>query len=207
MADYIMSRLIILMRNLYVGQTATVRTECGSTEEFGIGKGVRQSCVLSPTLFNLYAEMVMQEADLDDMQVGVRMGGRVLNNLRYADDVTLLAETEEGLRELVERVDEAGRRVGLHLNLKKTKVMSNSSVTLFQINNVDIEVVKTFNLLGSIIEETGTCGSELAMRLALGRVAMKGLAKVWKDRGLQVETKVRLVEALVFPVATYGCES
>ena len=106
-----------------------------------------------------------------------------------------------------DRVDGAGRKVGLHLNLKKTKVMSNSSVTLFQINNVDIEVVKTFKLLGSIIEEEGTCGSELARRLALGRAAMTGLTKVWKDRGLQVETKVRLVEALVFPVATYGCES
>jgi len=199
--------LISLLHNLYDKQTATVRTEHGDTEQFGIGKGVRQGCILSPMLFNLYAERVMREAGLEDSEVGVRVGGRVLNNLRYADDTTLAAETEEGLRKLIQDVTRASKKAGLHLNIKKTKVMSNAGITEFMVDGERIEVVKSFNLLGSIVEEEGTCRSELSRRLSLGRAAMTGLARIWKDRDLKITTKARLVRALVFPVAIYGCET
>ena len=199
--------LIALLHGLYDNQQATVRVEGGDTEPFGIGKGVRQGCILSPTLFNLYAEEVMREADIDDTDIGIRVGGRVLNNLRYADDTTLAAETEDDLRALIERVTLSSEKAGLYLNIKKTKVMSNSSLSTFSANGEDIEVVKNFNLLGSMLSHDGSCEGELSRRLALGRASMAGLRKIWKDRDLMVATKLRLVEALVFPVATYGCET
>jgi hypothetical protein len=199
--------LIILLRNLYDGQQATVRTECGDTDPFGIGKGVRQGCILSPILFNLYAEKVMRDAGLDETEEGIRIGGRNLNNLRYADDVTLAANTEDGLVSLIEKVTCASGKAGLYLNIQKTKVMSTAELQSFSLNNKNIEVVDHFNLLGSILEEEGSCKQEIVRRLALGRTAMCGLAKIWKDRDFPTSTKVRLVKALVFPVATYGAET
>ena len=199
--------LIDLQRNLYEGQTATVRTEYGSTERFRIEKGVRQGCILSPTLFNLYAERIMREAGLEESDIGVRVGGRVLNNLRYADDTTLISETEDGLKMLVENVTKAGEKAGLQLNIKKTKVMSNAGLSSFRTSGGDIEVVQKFNLLGAVLEEEGTCSSEVNRRMALGRAVMIGLSRIWKDRNIRLVTKSRLVKALVFPVATYGCEA
>jgi Reverse transcriptase (RNA-dependent DNA polymerase) len=200
--------LIALLHNLYDNQEATVRTEQGETESFGIGKGVRQGCILSPALFNLYAERVMREAGLDEeASEGIRIGGRTLNNLRYADDVTLATDKEGDMRTLFLKVQAASEKAGLFFNIKKTKILSNTKMTAFMVNNESIEVVPSFVLLGSIIDEDGECSAEIKRRLVLGRAAMGGLEKIWKDKNISVKTKVELVKALVFPVATYGCES
>src|SRR5271163_2400691 len=108
--------LIVLLHNLYESQEATVRTVHGETESFGIGKGVRQGCILSPVLFNLYAERIMREAGIEEIDVGIRIGGRKLNNLRYADDVTLAAEAKEGIQTLISKVKTANEEAGLYLN-------------------------------------------------------------------------------------------
>ena len=120
--------LICLLRNLYAGQEATVRTVHGTTEQFQIGKGVCQSCILSPCLFNLYAEYIMRNAGLDEAQAGIKIAGRNIDNLRYADDTTLRAENEE-LKSLFMKVKEESEKVGLKLNIQRTKIMASSPIT------------------------------------------------------------------------------
>ena len=155
----------------------------------------------------MYAEKIIRDADLDDTEEGVRIGGRVLNNLRYADDTTLAAESESGLKVLLERVTSTSEKAGLYLNIKKTKVMSNTGMTTFRANNESIEVVKHFNFLGSMVEDDSGCCLELTKRLAMGRATMVGLTRIWKDRDLTKNTKAKLVKTLIFPIATYGCET
>src|SRR5574340_196241 len=122
------------LRNLYAGQEATVRTGHGTTDWFQIGKGVRQSCILSPCLFNLYAEYIMRNAGLEETQAGIKIAGRNINNLRYADDTTLMAESEEELKSLLMKVKEESEIVGLKLNIKKTKIMASGPITSWQID-------------------------------------------------------------------------
>ena len=112
------------MRNLYTAQEATVRTRPGTTDWFQIGKGVRQGCILSPCLFNLYAEYIIRNAGLDEAQAGIKMAGRNINNLRYADDTTLMAESEEELKSLLIKVQEGSEKVGSKLNIQKMKIPS-----------------------------------------------------------------------------------
>ena len=126
--------LTYLLRNLYAGQEATVRTVHGTTDWFQIGKGVRQGCILSPCLFNLYAEYIMQNARLDEAQAGIKIAGRSISNLRYADDTTLVAESEEELKSLLIKVKEESEKVGLKLNIEKTKIMASSPITSWQID-------------------------------------------------------------------------
>ncbi len=126
--------LIYLMRNLYLNQQATVRTEFGDTDAFGIGKGVRQGCILSPSLFNLYAERIMREAGLQESEEGIMIGGRKVNDLRYADDTTLLAGSRDGLHALLTNVQLHSEKAGLYLNIKKTKIMSTTKTDSFVIN-------------------------------------------------------------------------
>ena len=116
--------LICLLINVYAGQEATVRTGHGTTDWFQIGKGVRQGCILSPFLFNLYAEYIMRNTGLEDAQAGIKIAGRNINNLRYADDTTLMAESEEKLKSLLRKVKERSEKVGLNLNIQKTKIMA-----------------------------------------------------------------------------------
>ena len=116
--------LICLLRNLYAGQEATVRTGHGTTDWFQIGKGIRQGCVLSPCLFNLYAEYIMRKPGLEETQAGIKIAGRNISNFRYADDTSLMAETEEELKSLVMKVKEESKKVGLKLNIQKTKIMA-----------------------------------------------------------------------------------
>ena len=118
-----------LLRNLYAGQEATVRTGHGTTDWFQMRKGVHQGCIVSPCLFNLYAEYIMQNAGLDEAQLGIKIAGRNINNLRYADDTILLAESEEKLKSLLMKVKEESEKVGLKLNIQKTKVMASSPIT------------------------------------------------------------------------------
>ena len=122
-------RLTSLLRNLYAGQEATVRTGYGTTEWFQIGKRVRQGCILSPCLFNLYAEYIMRNARLDEAQTGIKFARRNINNLRYADDTTLMAESEEELKSLLMKVKEESEKVGLKLNIQKTKIMASGPIT------------------------------------------------------------------------------
>ena len=198
-----------LIRALYSIQEATVRTPCGNTDWFRIGKGVRQGCILSPALFNLYAETIMRRCNLDESEIGVNIGGRTINNLRYADDTTMLAESERDLEYLIRRVQEESERMGLYLNIKKTKVMTtagNGAVNI-QVHNEKIESVQDFVFLGAKIDQNGESGPDIKRRIALGRVAMQGMDKIWKSKDVSIATKTRLVNAIVFPIATYGCES
>ena len=126
--------LTCLLRNLYAGQEATVTTGHRTTDWFQMGKGVRQSYILSPCLFNLYAEYIMRNAGLDEAQAGIKTAGRNINNLRYADDTTLRAESEEELKSLLMKVKEESEKVGLMLSIQETKIMASSPITLCQID-------------------------------------------------------------------------
>ena len=121
--------LTCLLRNLYANQEATVRTGHGTTDWFQIGKGVRQSCILSPCLFNFYAEYIMRNAGLDEAHTGIKTAGRNINNLRYADDTTLMADSEEELKSLLMKVKEESEKVDLKLNIQKTKIMISGPIT------------------------------------------------------------------------------
>ena len=133
-----------LLRNLYAGQEATVRTGCGPTDWFQIGKGVRQSCILPPCLFNLYAEYIMRNAGLEEAQAGIKIARRHINNLRYADDTTLMAENEEELKGLLMKAQEESERVGLKLNTQKTKIMASGPITSWEIDGERVEAVSDF---------------------------------------------------------------
>ena len=118
-----------LLRNLYAGQEATVRNGHGTTDWSQIGKGVCQGCILSPCLFNFYAEYIMRNSGLEEAQAGIKIAGRNINNLRYADDTTLMAESEEELKRLLMKVKEKSKKVGLKLNIQKTKIMASGPIT------------------------------------------------------------------------------
>ena len=138
--DGIPDHLTCLLTNLYAGQEATVRTGHGTTDWFQIGKGVRQGSILSPCLFNFYAEYIMRKAGLEEAQVGIKMAGRNINNLRYADYTILRAESEEELKSLLMKVKEESEKVGLKLNIHKTKIMASGPITSWEI---DVETVET----------------------------------------------------------------
>uniref|UniRef100_A0A8B9WU08 RNA-directed DNA polymerase n=1 Tax=Bos mutus grunniens TaxID=30521 RepID=A0A8B9WU08_BOSMU len=199
--------LTCLLTNLYAGQEATVRTGHGTTDWFQIGKGVRQGCILSPCLFNLYAEYIMRNAGLEEAQAGIEMAGKNINNLRYADDTTLMAESEEELKSLFMKVKEESEKVGLKLNIQKTKIMASGAITSWQIDGETVETVTDFIFLGSKITVDGDCSHEIKRHLLLGRKLMTNLDSIFKSRDITLPTKVRLVKAMVFPVVIYGCES
>ena len=198
--------LTCLWRNLYTGQEQTVRTRHGTMDWFQIGKGVRQDCMLSPCLFNLYAEYIMRNARVDETQVGIKIAGRNINNLRYADDTTLMAEGKEELKSLLMKVKEESEKAGLKLNIQKTKIMTSGLITSWQIDGETMETVTDFIFLGSKITANSDCSNEIKRRLLLGRKAMTNLDSILKSRDITLPTKVCLVKA-VFPVVLYGCES
>ena len=152
--------LTCLLRNLYAGQEATVRTGYGITDWFQIGKGVCQGCILSPCLFNFYAEYIMKNAGLEEAQAGIKIAGRNINNLRYADDITLMAEREEELKILLMKVKEESEKIGLKLNIQKTKVMAFGPITSWEIDSETVETVSDFTFLGSKITANGDCSHE-----------------------------------------------
>ena len=138
----------LALRNLYAGQEATVRTAHGTTDWFQIGKGVRQGCILSPCLFNLYAEYIMRNAGLEEAQAGIKIA-------RYADDTTLIAESEEELKSLLMKVKEESEKVGLKLNVQKTKIMASGPITSWEIDGETVETVSGFIFWGSKITADG----------------------------------------------------
>ena len=199
--------LICLLRNLYVVQDVIGRTRHGTTDWFQIGKGVRQGCILSPCLFNFYAEYIMRNTGLDEAQAGIKIAGRNTNNLRYADDTTLMAESEEELKSLLMKVKVKSEKVGLKLNIQKTKIMASGPITSWEIDGETIETVTCFILGVPKITADGDCSHEIKRYLLLGRKAMTNLDSILKSRDITLPTKVHLVKAMVFPVVMYGCES
>ena len=191
--------LTYLLRDLYAGLEATVRTGPGTTDWFKIKKGVCQGCILSPYLFNLRAECIMRNAGLDESQAGIKIAGRNINNLRYADDITLKAESEEELKSLLMKVKGENKKSGLKLNIQKTKIMASGPITSWQIDRETMETVTDFIFLGSEITADGDCSHEIKRHLLLGRnvkkqrhyLAHKGLSSL----------------SYGFPVVMYGCES
>jgi len=157
----ISDHLTCLLRNLYAGQEATVRTGHGTRDWFQIGKRVRQGCILSPCLFNFYAEYIMRNAGLEEAQAGIKVAGRDINNLRYADDTTLMAESEEELKSLLMKVKEESKKVGLKLNIQKTKIMASGPITSWQIDEETVETVADFFFLGSKITADGDWSCEI----------------------------------------------
>ena len=201
------SDLTCLLRNLYAGQELhTVRTGHGTADWFQIRKGVRQGCILSPCLFSLYAEYIMRNAGLEEAQASsrIKIVGKNINNLIYADDTTLMAESEEELKSLLMKVKKGNEKVGLKLNIQKTKIMASSPITSWEI---DGETVSDFILGGSKITADGDCSHEIKRRLLLGRKAMINLNSILKSRDITLPTKFHLAKALVFLVVMYGCES
>ena len=199
--------LTCLLRNLYAGQEPTVRTGHGTTDWFQIGKGVHQRCILSPCLFNLYAEYIMRNAGLDKAKAGIKIARRNINNLRYADDSTLMAESEEELKSLLMKVKEESEKAGLKLNIQKTKIMASGPITSWQIDGETVETVADFILGGSKIIVDGDCSHEIKRYLLLERKVLTNLDSILKSRDITLPTKVCLVKAMVFPVVVYGCES
>ena len=152
--------LTCFLRNLYAGQEATVRTRHGATDWFQIGEGVHQGCILSPCLFNLYTEYIIQNSGLDETQAGIKITGRNILNLRYAD-TTLMAESEMELKSLVMRLKEESEKAGLKLNIQKNKIMASSPITSWQIDGETMEIVTDFIFLGSKIIADGDCTHEI----------------------------------------------
>ena len=174
---------------------------------FQIRKGVSQGCILSPCLFNLYAEYIMRNAGLNEAQAGIKISGRNINNLRYTDDTTLMKESEEELKNLLMKLKEECEKVGLKLNIQKTKIMASGPITSLQIDGETMETVIYFILGGSKITADGDCSHEITRHLLLGRKVMTILDSILKSRDITLPTKVCLVKAMVFPVVMYGCES
>ena len=178
-----------------------------------IGKG----CILSHCLFNLYAEYIMWNAGLDEAQTGIKIAGRNINNLRYADDTTLMADSKEELKSILIQVKEESENAGLKLNIQKTKIMASGPIISWQIDGETMETVRDFIFLGSKITADGDCRHEIKRLLLLGRKVWTNLLShfshvrlchgILKSRDITLLIKVHIVKAMVFPVVMYGCES
>ena len=200
--------LICLLRNQYAGQEATVRTGCGTTDWFQIGKGVCQGCILSPCLFNFYAEYIMWNAGLDESQTGIKTARRNINNLIYADDITIMAESKEKLKNLLVKVKEENEKADFKLNIHKMKrswFLTPSLIFSSNIYGEAMETVTKFIFLGSKITADGDCSHEIKRFLLLGRKAMTNLGSILKSRDITLPTKVLLVKVMFFPVAMWRC--
>ena len=186
---------------MYAGQEVSVKTGHGTTDWFQIGKGVHQGYILSSCLFNLSAEYIRQNAGLDETQSEIKIAGRNNNNLRYADDTTLMAESKEEMKSLLIKVKEESEKVGLKLNIQKTKIMALHANRWRSNGNSD-----NFIFLGSKITADGNYIHEIKSLLLLGRKIMTNLDNILKSRDITLLTKVCLVKAMIFPVVVHGCE-
>ena len=174
---------------------------------FKTEKEVCQGYILSPCSLNLYAEYITRNARLDEAQAGIKIAGRNINSLRYADDTTLMAESEEEQKSLLMKVKEESEKAGLKLNIQKMKVMASSPIISWKIDGETMETVTDFIFGGSKITANGDCSHEIKRHLLLGRKAMTNLFSVLKSRDITLLTKVHTVKAMDFPVVMYGCES
>ena len=167
--------LTCLLRNLYAGQESTVRAEHGTADWFKIGKGMCQGCALSLCLFNVYAEYIMWNAGLDKSQAGIKIARRNINNLRYANDTTLMAESKEELKSLLMKVKKEREKASLKLNIQETKITASSPITSWHVDGETMETVTDYIFLGSTINADDDCSREIKSHLLLGRKAMKNL--------------------------------
>ena len=174
---------------------------------FQIGKGVRQGCILSPCLFNFYAEYIMRNAGLEEAQAGIKIARRNINNLRYADVTTLMSESEEVLKSLYMKEKEESEKVGLKLNTQKIKILASGPIISWEINGETVEAVSDFIFGASKITADGDCSHEIKRCLLLGRKVMTSLDGILKSRDITLPTKVRLLKTMVSPVVMHGCES
>ena len=197
--------LILLISRLLLQETLTGwKQTWRETWTREIGKGVHQGCILSPWLFSLYAECIMQNAGLDEAQAGIKIARRNINNLRYADDTTLMAESEEELKSILMKVMEEREKPGLKLNIQKTKIMAHGAITSCQIDGETVERVREFILGGSKITADGDCSHEIKRWVLLGRKVMASLDGIWKSRDITLVTKVCLVKAMVTSSAQFN---
>ena len=184
--------LTCVLRNLYAGQEATVRTGHGTTDWFQIRKGVHQGCILSPYLFNFSAEYIRRNTVLDVAQAGIKTARRNINNLRYADDTTLMPESEEP-KSLLMKVKEESEKAGLKLNIQKTKIMASGPIPSWEIDGETVETVADLIFLGSKITADGDCSHEIKRCLLLGRKVMTNLYSILKSKDIILPAKVHLV--------------
>ena len=194
-----------LLRNLYTGKEATGRNRHGTMDLFKTGKGVQQGCILSPCLFNLHAEYILLNARLDKAQAGIKIARRNINNLRHADNITLMVESEGEPKGLLMKVKGDSEKAGS--TFKKTKIMASGPITSWQIDGGNVETVSDFIFLGSKITVDSDCSHGIKRHLLLGRRATTNLGSVLKSRDITLLTKVSIVKAMVFLGVMYGCES
>ena len=202
----IADHLTCLLRNLYAGQEATVRTGHGTTDWFKIRKGVHQDCILLSWLFNFYAEYIMQNTRLDEAQAEIKIAWRNINNLRYADDTSLMAESEEEPKNLLMKMKEESKKAGLKLNIQKMKIMGSGPITSWQIEGEKVETVADFIFLSSKITVDGDCNHKIKRHLLLGKKVMTNLDSILKSIYVTLLTKDHIVKAMAFLVVMYGCK-
>ena len=193
-----------LLRNLYAGQEATVRTGHGTIDWFQIGKRSTSRLYIviiyltyMQSIFNLYAEYIMRNAGLDEAQARTKIAGRNINNLRYADDTTLMAESEEELKSLLMKVKEESGKIGLKLIIQKTKIMASGPITSWEIDGETVVTVRDFTFWGSKITADGDCSHEIKRHLLVGKRVMTNLVSILKSRDITLPTNVHLVKAMV----------
>ena len=184
--------LTCLLRNMHAGQEATIRTGHGTTDWLQIGKGIHQGCILSPCLFNLYAEYIMRNAVLEEAQAGIKIAERNINDLRHADDTTIMSESEEELKSLLMKVKEGSENVGLKLNIQKTKIMASGPITSWEIDGETMETVTDIILGGSKITADGDCSHEIKRHLLLGSEVMTNLDSILKGRDITLPTELSI---------------
>ena len=203
-------QVITPLQKLYQSQEVAVRIESEQTEWFNIKKGVRQGCPVSPICFNFYLEEVMRRTADEMPWLGVRISGKHLNNLRFADDVVLIATSPERLQALINEVDDVSKEFQLQISTRKTKIMTTTKEPqqlLIRCRGEVLAQMNKFKYLGSLIEQKADCSYEIRARLGAARSALRSLATVWKDRALNKAIKLKILKTIVWPVALYGCES
>jgi len=201
--------LVALIRALYEKQKSNVRIHGETSGWFQAKQGVRQKCILSPYLFNLVAELLMPKA-LDGYDGGFKIGGRCITNLRYADDIVLIASTEEELQDIVNRLHEAATELSIKINVKKTEVMKvcdNPKPITVTVAGCTLSETKSFKYLGAMLNSEASCDEEIKSRLAIARQRLSELVPIWKPRTVSNKLKARLTKALVWPIATFGSEA
>ena len=184
-----------------------VKTKYGTTDWFQIGKGVCQGCILSPCLFNLYAEYIMQDAKLGEAQAGIKIARRNIKTLRYADDSTFMAEIEKALKSLLMKMKEESEKDGLKLNIHRTRIMAPSHITSWKTDGGKMDTVTNFIFLGSKITADGDYSHEIKRCLLLGRKAMTNLDSILKSSDITLPAKIHIVKAMIFLIVAWGCES